>query len=85
MTDKWTDKWTEEDMKASSAKGWFLVSVWDPANKRLEYEISAVSKGPFKSDEEARAFVLAMIKSGDKLAEKAVRIVFISKVKGAPK
>ncbi len=82
-----TNEWTNKDNQAAIAQGWFLADIWDSGRRRMEYEISAVTGAhiSFKTDESARAFVLTRVQAGDKLAEKAARCVFISKVKGAPK
>lgn len=91
MNDPNENEWTDDDNIASLRQGWFLANIWDGKTERLEYEISAylsnpsVFPTPFKSDEQARAFVLAKVQAGDKLAQKAARVVFISKVKGVPK
>lgn len=82
-----TNVWTNLDQQAAIRRGWGVYEIWDIDKRRTDYEIqcSAEGVGFLPSDEAARALVLKLVQAGDPLAQKAARVVFISKVKGIPK
>jgi Rad3-related DNA helicase len=86
------EEWTDEDKRSSRNQGWELAVVWDSINCREEYAIlryitrmdKKTMVALLPSDERAREVVQRNAVMGDELANKALRLFFVSRVKGVP-
>lgn len=72
------DDWTPADTAASAAQGWGLSIVWDVKKEQLEYEV--VATHPDTTRYVVSEFVRLLASKSDKLASKAMGLIFQSKV-----
>lgn len=74
-------EWSNEDVVAARAEGWNLYEIWDGRLGRLELMIQAEGlSSRFQTDDDARRYVAAQVQAGDKMAERAMRLSFLSRV-----
>lgn len=74
------NEWTKEDIELAAAQGWELRPFWCLTKKRIEQQIFKDDRSKiFLTDEVARQFVAQRV-AADKVAHKACRIVFNSKL-----
>lgn len=71
--------WSARDQEDAAAQGWGVFDCIDMITRKVFMEMEAVG-GRFLNDNQAREFVAFQAKAGDKLALRAVRAVFRSKV-----
>ena len=65
--------WNADDIATAAQQGWRLVYVWDEKFQRLEYQMRTV-----KND--LRIDLVSTGASPNKLAARAIRLIFDSKV-----
>ena len=72
--------WTKEDVELARPQGWELREFWCTDKRRLEFQIFKDDKSKiFITDEAARLYVAGRA-SADALAQKALRLMFNSKL-----
>lgn len=76
------DEWQASDQAEAVGQGWQIITVFDADTKKFFDDISCIfnkKRQRFKSGYAAQAFVVEQARSGDRLAIKAMRIMYRSR------